>query len=81
MKAEEVWEEFNELPPAARQQVVEFIAFLHYRYRSRDQDRASGLKEISREKFIGMWRNRQDMEMSSDWVRSIRKQEWVRGND
>lgn len=27
--------------------------------------------------FIGMWADREDLANSTDWVRSIRKREWV----
>ena len=27
-------------------------------------------------RFVGIWRDRQDMEDSSDWVRGVRKREW-----
>lgn len=29
------------------------------------------------EPFIGMWKDREDMEDSSQWVRQIRQQEWT----
>ena len=29
------------------------------------------------ESFIGMWKNREDMQDSSQWVRRIRQQEWL----
>lgn len=28
------------------------------------------------EAFVGMWKNREDMEDSSQWVRQTRQQEW-----
>ncbi len=28
------------------------------------------------EPFVGMWKDREDMEDSSQWVRQIRQQEW-----
>ena len=29
------------------------------------------------EPFVGMWKDREDMEDSSQWVRHIRQQEWT----
>ena len=29
------------------------------------------------EPFVGMWKEREDMEDSSQWVRQIRQQEWT----
>jgi len=41
------------------------ISFLHAK--------APALKE---EGFVGMWKNRQDMEDSALWVQELRKKEW-----
>ncbi len=30
------------------------------------------------EPFVGMWKDREDMKDSSEWVRQIRQQEWTR---
>ncbi len=30
------------------------------------------------EPFVGMWKDREDMEDSSQWVRQVRQQEWTR---
>ena len=29
------------------------------------------------ESFVGMWKDREDIEDSSQWVRQLRKQEWT----
>ena len=29
------------------------------------------------EPFVGMWKDREDMEDSSQWVRQVRQQEWT----
>ncbi len=29
------------------------------------------------EPFVGMWKDREDMEDSSQWVRQLRQQEWI----
>jgi hypothetical protein len=76
MNQKTVWEGFSNLPPEAQQQVVDFIAFLQARYvasRSRKPLKSAPLKQ---EDFIGMWRQRDDLQDSSAWVRKARAAEW-----
>jgi hypothetical protein len=35
------------------------------------------LSNLQDEPFVGMWKDREDMEDSSHWVRQIRQQEWT----
>lgn len=35
-------------------------------------------RPLSEEPFIGMWRDREDMADSSEWVRKVRQREWAR---
>ena len=32
---------------------------------------------LQEEPFVGMWKEREDMEDSSQWVRQVRQQEWT----
>lgn len=34
--------------------------------------------QLEHDSFVGMWRDRQDFEDSSAWVRSVREREWVK---
>jgi len=76
MKKEKDLHEFDELPPEAQRQVIDFIAFLRTRYRKRSMARKTKKKNLADEAFIGMWRDREDMKDSRAWVRSLRKREW-----
>jgi hypothetical protein len=70
-------EDFNELPPEAQKQVLDFIAFLQTRYQPISYKKKSKPKaKLAEESFIGLWRNREDMQDSSAWVRRIRASEW-----
>lgn len=73
MDTEEVLREFNDLPPSAQQEVVDFIAFLRQRYASRTTVPPPPLID---EPFIGMWSGRTDMGDSTEWVRTARAREW-----
>ena len=33
--------------------------------------------KLQDEPFVGMWKDREDMEDSSQWVRQVRQQEWT----
>ena len=35
------------------------------------------LSNFQNEPFVGMWKDREDMEDSSQWVRQVRQQEWT----
>ncbi|MEX0703605.1 MAG: DUF2281 domain-containing protein [Planctomycetales bacterium] len=75
MTQQELLHEIQSLPPEAQRQVGDFIAFLRQRYRERPTGRARTV-DLAKEPFIGMWRDRTDLEDSTAWVRSARKAEW-----
>jgi hypothetical protein len=35
------------------------------------------LSNLQDEPFVGMWKDREDMEDSNQWVRQVRQQEWT----
>jgi hypothetical protein len=35
------------------------------------------LSNLQNEPFVGMWKDREDMEDSNQWVRQVRQQEWT----
>ena len=74
MTPEQMLRELAALPPAAQQQVADFVAFLRTRYGPSQHER-QGL-DVADEPFVGMWRDRDDMQDSSAWVRAKRTQEW-----
>ncbi len=70
---EDIWYQFDALPFNAKQEVVDFIAFLTQRYESHINTKRPSLKE---EGFVGIWKDREDMEDSSSWVQELRTKEW-----
>ncbi len=65
--------EINQLPLEAQKQVSDFVALL----RQRQQAEAAPQGELEDEPFIGMWRDRPEMEDSAQWVRGVRRsKEW-----
>jgi hypothetical protein len=70
--------DISSLPPEAQKQIIDFIAFLRTRYRTvRCATKAKRIK-LAHEPFIGMWRDRDDMQDSAAWVRDLRHREWQR---
>ena len=78
MNNEDVLNQFNSLPPEGQRQVIDFISALQQRYSSSKTTEEQSSLVLAEEGFIGMWRDREDMEDSTAWVRSSREREWVK---
>ena len=76
MEAANIVREIASLPPEAQKQVLDFIAFLKARYPTTHPVREMRRTKLADEPFIGMWRDREDMQDSTAWVRSLRQREW-----
>jgi hypothetical protein len=77
MEKASIIQDIDSLPPEAQKEVIDFIAFLKTRYGT--APRASKSKrKLADEPFVGMWRDRDDLEDSSAWVRDLRRREWER---
>jgi len=75
MTNEEILREINALPLEAQRQIEEFIFFLRERYQSLPPKTAP-TSELTTEAFVGMWRDREDMQDSTAWVRHVREKHW-----
>ncbi len=75
-EVEKILNTFMNLPPEAQKEVADFISLLYERYQSASQPQAK--KRLAQEDFIGLWKDRTDMQDSTSWVRDIRKKEWSR---
>ena len=73
MTNEEILREFVALPPEGKRVVTDLIAFLHQRYNSPQPVATPNEADFSAESFVGMWRDREEMQDSSTWVRNVRK--------
>ncbi len=78
MTHEEILREFAALPPEGQRQVVDFIAFLQQRYTRSDRIKESSAADLAEDGFIGIWRDREEIGDSSEWVRQTREREWVK---
>ncbi len=77
MTHEEMLRELASLPPEGQQQVADFIALLRERY-ARPQSSELVTSDLAQDGFIGIWRDREDMQDSSVWVRNLREREWIK---
>lgn len=81
MTKEEILRELDSLPPEGQRQVADFIAFLRERYAHSQSSEQSLTSDLAQDGFIGMWRDRAEMQDSSTWVRNLREREWVKQSD
>jgi len=78
MTNEEILREFAALPPEGQRQVMDFIALLQQRYNRSDRVKELSTADLTKEGFIGIWRDREEIQDSSAWVRQTREREWVK---
>jgi len=73
MTQEELFREITTLPAEVQKQVFDFITFLRSQYPPAQETFASS--ELRKEPFVGIWRDRKDIQDSTTWVRNLRTQE------
>ena len=78
MTDEEILRELSALPPEGQRQVAAFIAVLRERYSRPRPGKQPEPSALHQDGFVGMWRDREDMQDSSAWVRGSREREWVK---
>jgi hypothetical protein len=70
--------EIASLPVAARQEVFDLVDFLKVKYSSAKMVSIKAKPtKLKVEKFIGMWKGRGEMAESTEWVRDLRRCEWI----
>ena len=75
MAISRIVQDIDSLPPEAQKQVADFVAFLQARYVSIPTKKIRRAK-LTKEPFIGMWKDRSDMKDSVEWVRQVRREQW-----
>ncbi len=76
MQSDNLWNDFSALPVDAQRQVTELIANLRQRYLQQQPKKKLKKLDLREEPFIGIWKDREDMQDSSAWVRNLRESEW-----
>ncbi len=72
----ELEKRFLALPPEAQRQILDLLAFLEQRYRVSRRLSPAPKKPLRSYAFVGLWRERGDMQNSIQWVRDLRHREW-----
>lgn len=74
---EQILNDFATLPPTAQRQLLDFMAFLQSRYVDKKIEvQVRPTSDLRQEPFVGMWRDREEMNDSAKWVRQLREKEW-----
>ena len=77
MNSEILIGKFASLSKNDKKEVLDFIDFLRSKNRRSRGRRQTKISKIEDEKFIGMWKNRDDMIDSAAWVRNLRQKDWA----
>jgi len=84
MAGANLFRDIASLPPEAQRQVadyvaLDYVALLKLRHRRRLSSRRAPSVPIANEPFVGMWREREEMQDSAAWVRQLREGDWNSG--
>lgn len=64
VEIEKIISKFANLPPEAQKEVADFISLLYERYQGSSDLQSIQKKKLTQEEFIGIWKDRSDMEDS-----------------
>lgn len=71
-----VYKKIKQLPPEAKRQAQDFIDFLYQMHSQKKNPKKSTISELSESPFFGIWKNREKMKDSVEWVKNVRKSQW-----
>nr|VFK79871.1 MAG: hypothetical protein BECKSD772D_GA0070982_10717 [Candidatus Kentron sp. SD] len=73
---ERLLQDIDCLPPIARQEAIDFIAFLKARHGPyAAPETVGGASAMREEPFVGMWEDRSELADSTAWVKDSRRKE------
>ena len=74
MSEKELIKQLKKLPSEAQQEAADFVEFLSKKYLQQSTETDSSKKKsILESSFRGMWKDREDLQDSTKWVRELRK--------
>jgi len=76
MNQTQILHDFDALPAEAQEVVAALVALLGREHRRSKSSRRKSATNMADEKFIGIWKERDDMQDSSAYIRTLRKNEW-----
>jgi len=78
MSEKELIKQIRKLPSEAQQEAVDFVEFLTKKYiRKPEETDSAKKKSILENSFRGIWKDRDDLQDSTKWVRELRKSRWA----
>lgn len=78
MSEKELIKKLKGLPAGAQQEAADFVEFLSKKYIHQPEEPSSPMeKSILESSFRGMWKDREDLQDSTKWVRELRKSRWA----
>jgi len=79
MSEKELIKRIKKLPSEAQKEAADFVEFLSQKYIQQPVDSSSSKKKsILESSFRGMWKDREEMQDSTKWVRELRKSRWAK---
>lgn len=78
-------EKLKTLSPERQREVLDFIEFLQAKEQRQSSETNEAKESINSEAlkadwqaepFFGIWRDREDMKDSTEWVKQVRQQQW-----
>lgn len=77
MSEKELIKQLKKLPPGAQQEAADFVDYLYKKYMEQEEEGSRSERSVLDSPFRGMWKDREDMKDSTEWVRNIRKSRWA----
>ena len=78
MSEKELIKQIRKLPSEAQQEAADFVEFLSKKYiHNPEETDTSKKKSILQNSFRGFWKDRDDLQDSTKWVRELRKSRWA----
>jgi len=82
MSKKELLKQITELPTEAQQEIADFVELVSNRYTRRhtltpEEVGFTKKKSILENSFRGAWKDREDLQDSTRWVRELRKSRWA----
>lgn len=75
MNTAQLLNDIEQLPLEAQLQLETFIETLKSRYLKTTKT------QLADEEFVGLWKNREDMQDSSAWLKTMRENQWIKHHD
>lgn len=78
MSEKELIKLIMKLPSEAQQEAADFVEFLSKKYIQKPEETdSSKRKSILQNSFRGIWKDRDELQDSTKWVRELRKSRWA----